>query len=706
MGTSFSAKMQSSPSNVVVANSNDQPQLPLPCPPAEVDRLLSSAIAQALAPLQDSVNKLSAHVFKTDSGVFGDSGAGPSGVPCALPRTARKRDAGHLEGFNKLSEVFRKSARTLRSAPYRGDDSPGETGGFATQDLDPEEGFPNEGDDDEDDYVDEDEDASSEDFSDASRSWRPKPSAPSFSEGDLVPPDMFDPSTIFRPRSSEWFPEQSTADYVAAKLRQPLPQDVRLRLRSECPRPSLPFRVACTPEIDPKLCTFFAKYIKDPKKGIDRSWKACQDKLLDVVGPLTKIIELAQCSKESGVPLSVDDIAGWSQRAMCLLGNANCALSAERRRSLLLKIDPKLGELSSSEAGPIAQGALFGDPFVKELGKFVATFSALDKAQASMKKFFPKKVFGGAGRGRGRSSGRQFQQGPNRGQARRNNGWNDGRQGSFYPSRGGRGQGRGRGGNQSNSRGFNGKISHHFSGSNGRKISVVSPDLVVDNFRFLGSGNRSRVSHRVLRFSCSTLSSSPSNFFKRRAGTYRFGSSSLVAKRRNHSIFSSSKRFPQQYLFSGEERQRFQTGNKSPLLQRMADLQAFQDGGHPSFERPSIAKRLVGSLGSERCLPFDSNLSSSLSVPPVSVEESGLRISYAPLWSFLSALVFYQTPAPCGGTSLYNGDSPNNLPGRHSFNEPIQRSPSSSPSGYNFPSSITGFHHQCSEVGFRLSLDF
>ncbi|XP_078508555.1 uncharacterized protein LOC144768622 [Lissotriton helveticus] len=456
MGTSFSANMQSGPSTVEMVAPNVQPQLTPLHPPAEVDRLLSSAIAQALAPLQDSVNKLSAHVFRNDTGVFGDSGAGSSGVPCALPRTARKRDAGHLEGFSKLSEVFRKSARTLRSAPYREEESPGETGGFATQDLDPEEGSPLEGYDEEDEYVDEDEDASSEDFSDVSRSWRPKPSAPSLTEGDLAPPNMFDPSTIVRPRSSEWFPEQSTADYVAAKLRQPLPQDVRLRLRSECPRPSLPFRVACTPEIDPKLCTFFAKYIKDPKKGIDRSWKACQDKLLDVVGPLTKIIETAQRSKESGLPMSVDDVAGWSQRAMCLLGNANCALSAERRRSLLLKIDPKLGELSSSEAGPIAQGALFGDPFVKELGKFVATFSALDKAQASMKKFFPRKVFGGAGRGRGRSSGRQVQQGPNRGQFKRNNGWNDGRQGTFYPSRGGRGQGKGRGGFQSNSRGFNG----------------------------------------------------------------------------------------------------------------------------------------------------------------------------------------------------------------------------------------------------------
>ncbi|XP_078503595.1 uncharacterized protein LOC144762312 [Lissotriton helveticus] len=455
MGAQSSALMQTRQEQDGMPVDSEQPHQPLLRPPVEVDRLLSSANAQALAPLQDSVNKLSAHVFKTGSGVCGDSGAGPSGVLSVPSRTAKKRDAGHLEGFSRLAEVFHKSARTLRSAPFRRDDSPGNIGGTSTQDLDPEEGFPQEGVDDEEDYDDEDDDASSEDMSDISRSWRPKSNVSEYGEGDLVAPDMFDPNSIYRPRSSEWVPEKSTADYVAAKLRQPLSQDVRLRLRSECPRPSLPNRVAATPEIDPKLCTFFAKYVKDPKKGIDRSWKACQDKLLDVVGPLTKIIELAQRSKESGMPLPVDDVAGWAQRAICLLGNANCALSAERRRSLLLKIDPKLGELSSSEAGSVAQGTLFGDPFVKELGKFVATFSALDKAQASMKKMFPKKVFGGVGRGRGRSSGRQFQQGPNRGQSKRNNGWHDGRQGSFNPSRGGRGQGRGRGGNQFNTKGFN-----------------------------------------------------------------------------------------------------------------------------------------------------------------------------------------------------------------------------------------------------------
>ncbi|KAJ1195508.1 hypothetical protein NDU88_004794 [Pleurodeles waltl] len=91
---------------------------------------------------------------------------------------------------------------------------------------------------------------------------------------------------------------------------------------------------------------------KDPKKGLDRSWRNCQDKLLDLSGPLTKILEMAYVAKESGSPVDTDVLIGWAQRSICLLGNSNCAISAERRKSVLMRIDPKLSDLASSEAGP------------------------------------------------------------------------------------------------------------------------------------------------------------------------------------------------------------------------------------------------------------------------------------------------------------------------------------------------------------------
>ncbi|KAJ1093717.1 hypothetical protein NDU88_006809 [Pleurodeles waltl] len=52
----------------------------------------------------------------------------------------------------------------------------------------------------------------------------------------------------------------------------------------EAPTP----KVTKTPELDPTLVTFLKKSAKDPKKGIDRAWRGCQDKLLDISGPLTK----------------------------------------------------------------------------------------------------------------------------------------------------------------------------------------------------------------------------------------------------------------------------------------------------------------------------------------------------------------------------------------------------------------------------------
>ncbi|KAJ1130328.1 hypothetical protein NDU88_008681 [Pleurodeles waltl] len=74
---------------------------------------------------------------------------------------------------------------------------------------------------------------------------------------------------------------------------------------------------------------FFKKLPKDPNKGLDRAWKGCQDKLLDLSGPITKILELAVQAKETDTPLDPEAILEWTQRAICLLGNANCSMSTE-----------------------------------------------------------------------------------------------------------------------------------------------------------------------------------------------------------------------------------------------------------------------------------------------------------------------------------------------------------------------------------------
>ncbi|XP_078528000.1 uncharacterized protein LOC144803687 [Lissotriton helveticus] len=264
-----------------------------------------------------------------------------------------------------------------------------------------------------------------------------------FVDASSRPPVLtFEPEDIVHPNSSAWLPSPAVADYVQQYIRHPFDKDVRARLRSECPRPDLADNLADTPEVDPTILTYMTKFSKDPKKGLDRSWRACQDKVLDLLGPITKMLDLGFRAKEASSTVDPDELIQWAQRAVCFLGNANCALSSERRRSILLKLDPKLSELSSSEAGAAAQGLLFGQSFLKELTHFVSTFSSIDKAQATLKRAM-RPVFNKAGRNWGRSSGRGQYQSTQRGNQSQKGGHQDSgyaQRSNFYPSRKGRGQ--------------------------------------------------------------------------------------------------------------------------------------------------------------------------------------------------------------------------------------------------------------------------
>ncbi|KAJ1215184.1 hypothetical protein NDU88_002793 [Pleurodeles waltl] len=102
-------------------------------------------------------------------------------------------------------------------------------------------------------------------------------------------------------------------------------------------------------------------------KGLDHAWKRCHDKLLDILVPITKIVELAVQAKESNSQLDPGTVLEWAQRAMCLLGNANCSMSSEHRKAFLMRIDPKVAELASTKAGTLVNRLLFGDTFVKDL---------------------------------------------------------------------------------------------------------------------------------------------------------------------------------------------------------------------------------------------------------------------------------------------------------------------------------------------------
>ncbi|KAJ1165844.1 hypothetical protein NDU88_006261 [Pleurodeles waltl] len=73
---------------------------------------------------------------------------------------------------------------------------------------------------------------------------------------------LFDPSFMVHPNSKEWYPSEHVADYVSFFLRHPLDKTARNKLKSECPRPSLPDNITATPVIDPNMLMFFSKFGK------------------------------------------------------------------------------------------------------------------------------------------------------------------------------------------------------------------------------------------------------------------------------------------------------------------------------------------------------------------------------------------------------------------------------------------------------------
>lgn len=106
-------------------------------------------------------------------------------------------------------------------------------------------------------------------------------------------------------------------------------KEARNKLRAECPRPVAPQKVCETPTVEPKISQFLNKSGWNPRKGLESALLACQDKHLDIFGPLTRLFEMAKNAKASGQPLDPNDSSGWIQRAICIAGNVNSSFSIE-----------------------------------------------------------------------------------------------------------------------------------------------------------------------------------------------------------------------------------------------------------------------------------------------------------------------------------------------------------------------------------------
>lgn len=125
-----------------------------------------------------------------------------------------------------------------------------------------------------------------------------------------------------------------------------------------------------------------AKEGHDPCKGIEKGLKTAQDKLLDIARPLTQALVLTDEAISQGIPLDPMLIWDWRQQYVCLLGNVNSSLLAERRRAVLLRMDRQLAGMADKELCPSAEGFLFGERFASELRKHTASSATLNKVES------------------------------------------------------------------------------------------------------------------------------------------------------------------------------------------------------------------------------------------------------------------------------------------------------------------------------------
>ncbi|KAJ1099405.1 hypothetical protein NDU88_004506 [Pleurodeles waltl] len=68
-------------------------------------------------------------------------------------------------------------------------------------------------------------------------------------------------------------------------------------------------RAVCNGRRD-RLSLFSARrYGKDPRKGVDKAWSTGQDKLLDIVGPLTRIFDMAESARLDQVAIDPEELS-------------------------------------------------------------------------------------------------------------------------------------------------------------------------------------------------------------------------------------------------------------------------------------------------------------------------------------------------------------------------------------------------------------
>ncbi|XP_056429491.1 uncharacterized protein LOC130368972 [Hyla sarda] len=433
-----------------------------------------------------------------------------------------------------------------------------------------------------------------------------------------------------------------------------------------------------------------------------------QDKLLDILGPLTKILNLAEHAVATGGSVDAGVLRNWALRATCLLGNANSAMSAERRRSIVMRRDPQLTHLATEELGPSAEGLLFGDSLIKNINKFVGLFSSLDKAQSSLKK--STKVFGRAGRGKGQPSGRgafvrpyvrptvQYVQDRHQPQSVPASVVSN----PFYPTRGRPWRARGSSRGFSRGRGTGGlDYSESVFNPCGGQTEVFFPPLVSDFIRPVGVASNQRIRDRLhVHTSAVSLADSHSLLRGRQGSDFQRNHGSATQKCHNAGPYGQTG-FPEQPLLGEEKRWRPQARHKSEGSKRICLVSTLQDGGHTLTLGFASSRRLAGKDRSEGRVPHGTD---SPFFPAVSTVHLGRRevgVHLPPVRSLVCSMVLHQTVETGCGPSQEPGGENLHISRRYIDHGSIPSADSAARGVDTFPSHRFGFPCQPRKVGLR-----
>ena len=109
-----------------------------------------------------------------------------------------------------------------------------------------------------------------------------------------------------------------------------------------------------------------------------------------------------------------------------------------------------------------------------------------------------------------------------------------------------------------------------------------------------------------------------------------------------------------------------EAGNKPKGTQHIRETRTFQNGGTTHPPRPHPTGGLDDKIGSEGCLPSDTNPHRASTPPPVPMGKQNLPISVSPIRVDICPTSFPQNNETCSGSTSAHGHTSSHIPRRHS----------------------------------------